>query len=131
MEKETVNFGKKTVKAILFGTITSILASILFLILFSVFMTIQRMPSDGGFYLSFVIISLAAFFGGFIGAQISGCRGLLTGGAVGLVYIFLVALIGGASGFAVNLFGTFLLKMLLSVFFGGMGGIIKINLRRR
>ena len=131
MEKKTAGINKKTVKAILFGTIVSIAASILFLVLFSVFMTIQRMPSDGGFYLSFVIISLSAFFGGFFGAQINGCRGLLTGGLVGFVYILLVALIGGAAGFGVNLFGTFLLKALLSVFFGGMGGVVKINLRRR
>lgn len=131
MENEKVVFGRKLGKAMVIGAISSIAASILLLVLFSVFMTIQRMPSDGGFYLSFVIISLAAMFGGFVGARVIRQKGLLTGGLVGLTYITLIALIGGAAGFAVNLFGTFLLKMILSVLFGGIGGVLNINLSQR
>lgn len=118
-------------KALLIGAITAIVASILLLVLFSVFMMIQNMPSGGGFYISFVIICLSAFCGGFIAAQIYRCKGLIIGALTGLVYMVLIALIGGAAGFAVNIFGTYLLKVLLAVVFGGIGGIVKINIFRR
>lgn len=118
-------------KALLIGTITAIVASIILLVLFSVFMMIQNMPSGGGFYISFVIICLSAFCGGFMSAQIYRCKGLIIGALTGLVYMVLIALIGGAAGFAVNLFGTYLFKVLLAIVFGGIGGIVKINIFRR
>ena len=118
-------------KALLIGAIAAIVASILLLVLFSVFMMIQNMPSGGGFYISFVIICLSAFCGGFMSAQIYRCKGLIIGALTGLVYMVLIALIGGAAGFAVNIFGTYLLKVLLAVIFGSIGGIVKINICRR
>lgn len=131
MEKRKTDSSNNLVKALLIGAISAIVASILLLILFSVFMMIQRMPSGGGFYISFVIICLSAFCGGFIGAQIMRCKGMMTGALVGLVYIVLIALIGGAAGFLINVFGTYLLKVLLAVLFGGIGGVLKMNIRRR
>jgi len=118
-------------KSLFIGALSSIAASIILLILFSVFMLIQQMPQNGGFYISFVIVCLAAMTGGFIGTGIMRCKGMFTGALVGLIYIVLIALIGAAAGFAVNIFGTFILKALLAVVFGGLGGIIKMNLRRR
>lgn len=131
MEHEKILFGRKLGKATAIGAISSIAASIVLLVLFSVFMTIQRMPSDGGFYLSFIIICLASLFGGFVGSRVTRQKGLLTGAVVGLSYITLIALVGGAAGFAVNLFGTFLIKMVLSVVFGAIGGVLNINLCHR
>ena len=119
---------KNLSKALLIGAIASIVTSIFLLVLFSVFMMIQNMPSGGGFYISFVIICLSALCGGFMAAQIYRCKGLVTGALTGLVYMVLIALIGGAAGFAVNIFGTYLLKVILAVVFGGIGGIIKINI---
>ncbi len=131
MEKEKMVFGRNLGKATAMGAVSAIAASIVLLVLFSVFMTVQRMPSDGGFYMSFVIICLAALAGGFVGAGILRQKGLMVGGLVGFCYITMIALVGGAAGFAVNLFGTFLLKALLAVLFGGIGGILNINLHRR
>ena len=118
-------------KSVAFGTLTSVIASIILLVLFSVFMMIQQMPSDSGFYISFVIIGLSALAGGFTGVGVMKCRGMMTGSVIGFAYIMLIALIGGAAGFSVNVFGTFLLKAMLSVLFGGIGGILRTNIRRR
>ncbi len=131
MRKRKPDTNNNFIQALLIGAIAAMAASVVLLVLFSVFMMIQQVPTGGGFYISFVIICLAAFCGGFVGAQIMRCKGMMTGALVGLVYILLIALIGGAAGFVVNLFGTYLLKVLLSVVFGGIGGILKMNLCRR
>ena len=118
-------------KAVLVGTLMSIVSSVILLVLFSVFMMIQQMPSNGGFYISFVIVCLASMTGGFIGTGIMRCRGMFTGALIGSCYIILIALIGGAAGFMVNVFGTFILKVVLSIISGCIGGVLKMNLRRR
>ena len=122
---------KHCVKPIAMGVVVAVVSSIVLLILFSVFMLIQNLPRNSGYFLSFIIISLSTLFGGFACARLARQNGLILGSVVGALYILVVSLIGAAAGFALNLFGTFLIKALFSVGFGALGGILAMNIRRK
>ncbi len=122
---------RKVFTPILTGVITAIVSSIILLVFFSVFMLMQNMPSSSGYFLSFIIVCIAALLGGFVTGRGVCAKGLVFGAVTGFLYVFIISLIGLVAGFAVNYFGTFLLKAIFATAFGGIGGILAMNIRKR
>ena len=116
-------------KPVITGTVTSIVSSVALLVIFSVFMLLQNMPRNSGFFLSFIVISLASMIGGFVCVRMARCKGMILGAVVGFIFIFIISMVGVIAGFSVNFLGSFMLKALLAVAFGAIGGIIATNIR--
>lgn len=131
MDNKINSCSRRMVAPIISGIITAIVSSIILLIFFSVFMLMQNMPSSSGYFLSFIIVCIAALLGGFVCGRGVCSRGLLFGALTGFLYVFIISLIGLVAGFAINYLGTFLLKAIFATAFGGIGGILAMNIRRK
>ena len=77
-----------------------------------------------------VAAAAGAFFGGFAAARIAREKGLLIGGACGLLLFILVALAGFA--FLKEIRGAYILvKLAVMLVLSALGGVIGVNLRKR
>ncbi|ADU26957.1 TIGR04086 family membrane protein [Ethanoligenens harbinense] len=121
---------RDAVLSVLIGILCGVLFSILLLILFSILMVLQDMPAGAVQPFAFTAIAGGGFGGGLFAGRLFGHKGLALGGAAGFFYLLLLLLSGALLGQAA-LGGAVLLKMVVSVLTGAVGGIVGVNTRQR
>jgi putative membrane protein, TIGR04086 family/integral membrane protein, TIGR04097 family len=118
------------VTPVLWGILGAFVASILLLALFSILMTVRDMPNGVISPFACVSISFGAAFGGFITTRLFQSRGLVMGMITGFIF-FITLYLAGIIVQQAELNGLLLLKVSLSVVFGGIGGISGVNMRSK
>lgn len=122
MEKESnviINIAK--------GVGISLIATIIFLIIFSIVLTYTNVQESVVNPVIIVITAISIL----IGSSIGNCKikknGLLNGGLVGGIYILLIYLISSILNWNFGLDIQSIIFILISVAFGILGGIIGVN----
>lgn len=128
--KEQPSVIAQIARPVLLGTVCAVAVGCLLLMGAAAVMVAVQVPMSIVRPIAYVAISLAAFCGGFVAARLASQRGLIFGAGCGLFLFFIVAFAGFGSETAVR--GTsLLLKAVLSVGFGSLGGVLGVNLKRR
>ncbi len=126
---EPVKFSKVAI-TLLAGMLIGLAASLIMLLIFSLVMTMRDVPQGIVPTLSAVSVALGSFAGGFTGAKLHKKSGL----AIGAVTGFLMCLLLTLAGLAVQGAGmgaSVLIKLVISLAAGGIGGIIGVNSHKR
>lgn len=119
-----------TVLPVMFGVLGAFIISMILLLIFSFIMTVRDLPQAAIAPVACVSIGFGAFFGGFITARMKGSKGLLLGAISGFAFfviLWLIGLIMGESAVGVLM----IIKILISLGVGSIGGIAGVNFRRR
>ena len=122
---------KLMLKAIILGTVCGLLVTVIFMCILSVVMlTSGLLPTDITNYIMVAILSMGAFFGGFIATKITKSAGLVMGLITGFTIFMLVAIFGLIkNNDAVTLLT--LIKLVATLIFGGIGGILGLQKKER
>jgi putative membrane protein (TIGR04086 family) len=114
----------------LFGILGAFIVSVLLLAVFSAIMAARDVPSSMIMPFACVSISLGSLCGGFMASRLYRSHGFLLGLVTGLLFYVILYMIGAIMHQA-DLNALLLLKIILSVLFGAVGGIIGVNFKRR
>ena len=115
---------------VLSGILGAFIASILLLALFSLLMSVRDMPNGVITPFACVSISFGAALGGFVATKLFQSHGLIIGMVTGFLFFVILYLVGIVMQQA-ELNGMFLLKVVLSIIFGAVGGIAGVNVRSK
>jgi putative membrane protein (TIGR04086 family) len=113
-------------KPVVFGVIGSFIISIVLLGVISFVFTVQDIPQSAIMPLVFFAICGGAFVGGFFSSHLFKNKGLAIGALTGLLF-FLILYITGVSMHQINVGSLAVLKLVLSIVFGALGGIVGVN----
>jgi putative membrane protein (TIGR04086 family) len=114
------------IKPVFFGIIGGFIISILLLGIFSFVFTVQDIPQSAIIPLVFFTICGGAFIGGFFASHLYKNKGLMIGALTGLLF-FLILYIIGVFMKQINVGSLAVLKLVLSVVFGAIGGVVGVN----
>jgi putative membrane protein (TIGR04086 family) len=128
-EKQSANV-KQLIKPALSGILCAFIVSVFLLAVFSVLMAAKDMPSVIVLPFACISISIGALCGGFLASRLNNSRGLFLGVVTGLLFM-IILYIAGAIMHQADLNMLLFLKIVLAAFFGAVGGITGVNLRRR
>lgn len=120
----------KWVRPLLFGLVAGLLGCAGLLVLCAAIMAMQDIPQMAVTPLAVVAAAVGSVIGGFTCARITRSRGLLGGAACGVLLYFLIMIMG----FSVlqDIRGWYaLIKLLVMVIGGAVGGVLGVNKRRR
>lgn len=120
----------RVIMPLLFGIVAGFIVSILLLCLLSMILAVKDVPHASIVPLSFVAYAGGAFTGGFLAARLYRSKGMLLGAFSGLVF-FLVLYITGAALHELGIGTLALVKLILSILCGCVGGIAAVNIRRK
>ena len=121
---------EKFLISIFVGTGIGIVSSVILIFLLAAALSIGNVPAMLFSPLTVIILALGGFTGGFASSRISGEKGIFCGAASGTVY-FLLVWISGAF-FEYSGFGTAaLIKAIMIIISGSLGGIIGVNYIKR
>ena len=112
-----------TIKNVLFVIIGTIIL-LFFTSIAATYLTISDFAID---ILVSVITGLSIAFGGFRAARYAGMYGLINGAVFGLIYIFIVYIIGTIADRTVSFSVASLMAFLISIGCGAFGGIVGVN----
>lgn len=128
--KEQPSVVAQIVRAVLLGAVCGAAAGCLLLAVAAAVMVAMPWSETAVQIVAYAVVGIAALCGGFVTARLAGQRGLALGAGCGLFLFFIVTLVG--FGFETAVRGTsLLLKAVLSVGFGALGGVLGVNLKRR
>ena len=120
----------KWVRPLLIGLVTGSLGCISVLVLCAAVMAMQDIPQMAVTPLAVVAAAVGSVIGGFTCARITRSRGMLGGAACGVLLYFLIMIMG----FSVlqDIRGWYaLVKLLVMILGGAIGGVLGVNKRRR
>lgn len=122
---------KITVKAVLFGILTSLLISIILMCCVSAFiLTNGLLPSELTNIIMLATLGAGTLVGGIVSSRITKSAGLITGLITGLAVFLLVTLIGLCKSNDTITYLTFI-RLAITVVLGGIGGIIGVNKKEK
>ena len=124
------SFFGRFIRPLLIGVAVGILVCTLLLLLMAAVIQRVDVPRGAALPLAVVAAAVGAFAGGLTAALISRQRGLLLGAISGLV-LFLLVLLAGLARYAAVDGPTALLKAVVLVVAGAVGGVLGVNRRRR
>lgn len=129
---DNFNYNKSTViKAILLGTVIGVLLFFILIALFSfIFLKAGSLPYDFVTIITLIIGSIGAFFSGYFSVKILKEKGLIYGCITGFILFFVIYIIGSIAFQEVASIKT-LLRCLVMVLAGSIGGVIVVNKRNR
>lgn len=117
---------KKYLVSIFVGAGIGMLSSAILIFMLAAALSIGDIPAMLFSPLTVIILALGGFAGGFASSKISGEKGIFCGAASGTVYFLLVWLFGAF--FEYSGFGTAaLIKSVMIIIAGALGGIIGVN----
>jgi putative membrane protein (TIGR04086 family) len=128
-EKQSANV-KQLIKPALSGILCAFIVSVFLLAVFSALMAAKDMPSVIVLPFACISISIGALCGGFLASRLNNSRGLFLGVVTGLLFM-IILYIAGAFMHQADLNMLLFLKIVLAAFFGAVGGITGVNLKRR
>ena len=121
---------KRFLRPVIIGAVVGALCCTLLLAVMAAIVASQDIPKAAITPMAIVAAAAGAFFGGFAAARIAKEKGLLIGGACGLLLFILVALAGFA--FLKEIRGAYILvKLAVMLVLSALGGVIGVNLRKR
>ena len=121
---------KRFLRPVIIGAVVGALCCTLLLAVMAAIVASQDIPKAASTPMAIVAAAAGAFFGGFAAARIAKEKGLLIGGACGLLLFILVALAGFA--FLKEIRGAYILvKLAVMLVLSALGGVIGVNLRKR
>ncbi len=121
---------KRFLRPVIIGAVVGALCCTLLLAVMAAIVASQDIPKAAITPMAIVAAAAGAFFGGFAAARIAREKGLLIGGACGLLLFILVALAGFA--FLKEIRGAYILvKLAVMLVLSALGGVIGVNLRKR
>lgn len=126
---ERLNISRISVP-ILSGIIAGIIASMVLLLIFSAVMITRDIPESIVPTLSAVSISIGSIAGGFVSAKFFGKAGLVIGAASGFI-LFVIMLLAGIAVHGELIAIPTIIKMIVAVVSGGIGGVIGVNSGKR
>ncbi|MBQ1950124.1 MAG: TIGR04086 family membrane protein [Clostridia bacterium] len=118
------------VRPILLGVAVGVLCCTLLLLLMALVVQTVDVPRGAALPMAIAAAAVGAFAAGLTAALISRRRGLLLGAVSGLV-LFLVVLLAGFARYTAVDGGTAIIKLLVLMAAGGLGGVLGVNRRRR
>ena len=121
---------KRFLRPVIIGAVVGALCCTLLLAVMAAIVASQDIPKAAITPMAIVAAAAGAFFGGFAAARIAKEKGLLIGGACGLLLFILVALAGFA--FLKEIRRAYILvKLAVMLVLSALGGVIGVNLRKR
>ena len=121
---------KRFLRPVIIGAVVGALCCTLLLAVMAAIVASQDIPKAAITPMAIVAAAAGALFGGFAAARIAREKGLLIGGACGLLLFILVALAGFA--FLKEIRGAYILvKLAVMLVLSALGGVIGVNLRKR
>ena len=121
---------KRFLRPVIIGAVVGALCCTLLLAVMAAIVASQDIPKAAITPMAIVAAAAGAFFGGFAAARIAKEKGLLIGGACGLLLFILAALAGFA--FLKEIRGAYILvKLAVMLVLSALGGVIGVNLRKR
>jgi len=118
------------VKPVLIGMVAGAVVCALLLMVFAAVLAAQDIPHMAVTPLAVAAGVIGALAGGFVGARVAGSRGLLVGLAVGALLYLLIMI----AGFILlqDVGGVYaIVKLLLLIVGGAVGGLLGVSRRRR
>lgn len=121
----------KMAKAIIFGTVIgAIVCTVMLLTVSFIFVKMQSVPEIAVIPAAIFIVCTGAFVGGYFSARIKKSMGMAVGALSGLLMFVVLLLIGLL--FSGDSFGLIsLLRMILMIVSGAIGGVLGVNKRKR
>lgn len=116
-------------QSVALGAGVGVAATMLLIIAFAAVLASVDLPESSPVIIASVCIGLGALLGGFVSAKRNGHSGLLCGLLCGAVVFLLFAFVALIIGSDIGI--TFIIRLLVALLFGGIGGIMGINLRRK
>ena len=122
---------KLAVKAILFGVVCGLLITIIFMCLLSVvIISSGLLPIDVINYITIAILSIGAFFGGYISTKITKSAGLVIGAATGFAIFLLITIFGLIKSNDTITINT-LIRFIATLITGCLGGILGLRKKEK
>ncbi len=108
------------------GLTISVMTALFFMMLFAWLLTIKDFSQTTITVLSYVILCISTFSGSWIASRLAKSQGMKIGGIIGVI-IFLLIFFAGiiVNGFTGNI--VLLIKLIICVFSGMLGGIVGVN----
>ena len=121
---------KNAAMPLLTGVLSAFILSIVMLMIFSLVMTLNDLPTGVVQLFACISIGIGALAGGFMSSRLYRNNGLILGVITGLMF-FAILLITGVITHQVGFNAYLLIKFALTLVCGGAGGITGVNLRRK
>ena len=122
---------KLAVKAILFGVVFGLLITIIFMCLLSVvIISSGLLPIDVINYITIAILSIGAFFGGYISTKITKSAGLVIGAITGFAIFLLITVFGLIKSNDTITINT-LIRFIATLITGCLGGILGLRKKEK
>lgn len=122
MEKEN-----KFIKNIAKGIFISLIATIVFLLIFSIILTYSNVKEDIINPVIIIITAISILIGSSISSMKIGKNGLLNGGIIGGFYILIIYTISSILNWEFGLNLQAIILLIVGIVFGILGGIIGVN----
>ncbi len=122
MEKEN-----KFIKNIAKGIFISLIATIVFLLIFSIILTYSNVKEDIINPVIIIITAISILIGSSISSMKIGKNGLLNGGIIGGFYILIIYTISSVLNWEFGLNLQAIILIIVGIVFGILGGIIGVN----
>ena len=127
-EQATQKAGNRILPVVI-GVLGGLIVSIVFLLIFAIVMTMKDLPQNAVDPLACVSIAAGSLSGGFLTAKARRSKGLLYGTISGLGF-FVVIWVTGALMREAAAGSLVLIKLLISLAFGCIGGVAGVNMKR-
>lgn len=113
------------------GIVASILITLILLLLFSAILTYTDMQESTIPMVTIVITAISIFIGSSISTIKISKNGLVNGGIIGFVYIFLLYILSSITqtGFSLNAYS--IVMIIAAILAGIVGGIVGVNIKRK
>lgn len=111
------------------GIITSIIITLLLLFIFSILLTYTEIKESTIPTVTIIITAISIFVGSSISTIKLSKNGLLNGGAIGFIYVFILYIISSIvqTGFSLNMYA--IIMLIASIIAGMIGGIMGVNIK--
>lgn len=111
------------------GIVTSVLITLILLFIFSVLLTYTDIKESTIPTVTIIITAISIFVGSSISTIKLNKNGLVNGGAIGFIYVFLLYIISSIVqiGFTLNTYS--IITIILAIIAGMIGGIMGVNIK--
>lgn len=111
------------------GIVTSVLITLILLFIFSVLLTYTDIKESTIPTVTIIITAISIFVGSSISTIKLNKNGLVNGGAIGFIYVFLLYIISSIvqTGFTLNTYS--IITIILAIIAGMIGGIMGVNIK--
>ena len=120
---------KNGVIQLLKGIVASITITLVLLFIFSILLTYTQIRESTIPTVTIIITAISIFIGSSISTIKLNKNGLLNGGAIGFIYVFVLYIISSIvqTGFSLNMYS--IAMMIASIIAGMIGGIMGVNIK--